>query len=133
MINADSNKFFEYWRIRFRLVQRPMVDIMVNVEPAQIVPFESEIRLNCQLFQSTTIYWSSGRNRERMKNPLRIYLSSSDVEKRLICHAKSNTGQWRRKIVSIQRHSSGKFIISVSHSALTTKSTLNSSIGKSII
>ena len=87
------------------LVQAVPQDITIDIEPSNIFPIGSTIRLNCQLPQSETIWWSSVNHRRRENNPLTLRIESNYVNRRFICHAKHVNGKAYRKMIHIERYS----------------------------
>lgn len=87
------------------LVQAVPQDITIDIEPSNIFPIGSTIRLNCLLPQSETIWWSSINPRRRENNPLTLRIDSDYINRRFICHAKDIHGKAYRKMIHIERYS----------------------------
>jgi hypothetical protein len=87
------------------IVQKIPREISIDIEPRNIFPIDSEIRLNCKLPQSNKIWWTSINHRRRKTNPLTLHIGLDHINRRFICHAKSINGKLHRKMIRIQPYS----------------------------
>jgi hypothetical protein len=97
-------------------VQPVTSDMTIDIRPGHIVTMNSEISLNCIRYRSRWLHWSLPNRVRRVNNPLNINLTVDMINRRVVCHAKDNNGQWHRKIVRIQRYSANQFILLIKNS-----------------
>ena len=103
------------WILAVPVVQATEPTITIDIEPSTIISIGHQVRLDCQLPQSSLIVWSSRNHGGRLSNPLTIRLTTNDTNTRLFCHAKNINGQWFRKPILIQRYSRNQLALSVSN------------------
>lgn len=90
----------------------------ITTEPASPFAVNTEVAFNCQFPDAERIWWSSINHRRRASNPLRIRLGANATNKRFVCHARDVHGKLHRKIVRIQRHSSGQLVAVVANNTI---------------
>jgi hypothetical protein len=125
-ITLNGNILLKFsFNVLINLVQPISYEILIDIEPTNIVPIDSDISFNCKLPESDNIWWSTINHRRRENNPLIIRIGLNHINRRFICHAKGSNGKMYRKMVRIQRYSQEQLIAIIDNNEMERSLRLN--------